>query len=149
MSEVRHLTSPGLDGIVAVHAAGLRCGRGDEHDQLLHYRRPAGTTGPAAGKGHVSEDGERLVAYTSAIAEQLEEIATALERLLPGVERIRQSLAEIAPGVQELTGAAGSVDALDATLAEGFGFGRIDELRRRIRDVVDDPLDDVPRPPLG
>jgi hypothetical protein len=97
----------------------------------------------------VSENGERLMAYTTAIADQLEEIATALERLLPGVERIRQSLAEIAPGVQELTGAAGSLDAFDATLAEGFGFGRIDELRQRIRDAVDDPMDDVPRPPPG
>ena len=95
----------------------------------------------------MSDSGERLVAYTSAIAEQLEEIARALEQLMPGVERIRQSLAEIAPGVQEITGAPGSLDAFDATLAEGFGFGRIDELRQRIRGAVDDPMDEVPRPP--
>ena len=49
--------------------------------------------------------------------------------------------------MQEITGAPGSLDAFDATLAEGFGFGRIDELRQRIRDAVDDPMDDVPRPP--
>ena len=78
-----------------------------DHDEV-QVSAPRGSTWSAAGEVIVSDSGERLVAYTSAVAEPLEEIARALEQLMPGVERIRQSLAEIAAGVHEITGASGS-----------------------------------------
>lgn len=76
----------------------------------------------------------------------LETVAEQLEGLMPKLRKAREALSGSAPGSAHVTGYEGSIDALDAGIGEGFGFGRVDRARLRIIAALKEPLDDVPRP---
>jgi hypothetical protein len=86
------------------------------------------------------------IRMVQAIAAKMENLAADLEALMPAVRDARRALSEDAPGAARVSGYKGSVDALDADAAEGYGFGRIERARHRILAALADPTDGMLRP---
>lgn len=77
------------------------------------------------------------------VAERWEAIADELEKIAPAVKAARQGLSGLARGAMRHAGIEGSVDAFDALAAQGLGYARVEEARRRIYLAVRDPADEL------
>lgn len=76
-----------------------------------------------------------------AVAEQMEAVAEALERLMARTREARSALVDLGPGATRHSGFEGSHEQLESSALTGYGFDRVEAARRRIAIAVHDPLD--------
>jgi hypothetical protein len=86
------------------------------------------------------------IAQINFLAAHLERVAEQLGPVMEKARRAREALAGDIPGAMRREGVKGSPDAHDQLVAEEMGFARLERARRRLLEVLHDPMDDAPRP---
>ena len=87
-----------------------------------------------------------LMAMVNGMAEQLERWAEIIDRIQPSIRSAREALFNMGPAAARMSEFPGTVDQIDAAVADEFGFTRFDAARLRVIAALYDPMDDVPRP---